>query len=474
MKPFMRKLFYSLGVALLCGQIQAQSLNEAKELFNNGEYAEAKPAFENFVKKSPSNTTYNFWYGVCCYETNDLKAAEKHLSFAVKRRYIESFRYLGEVYYKTYRFEDAVDMYEQYIEWLEKKKRDTEEAEARLDILEDALRMMNNVEDIQVIDSVVVDKKNFLSAYTLSEECGKLDTYENFFGESGIASSVYVNQKGNKAYYARPAEENFYSLFSKSKLIDQWADEKRLPLNIENPTEDNYPFVMSDGVTLYFSSVDDNTIGGSDLFVTRYNMNSDSYLTPERLGMPFNSPYNDYMIVYDEVKGLGWFVSDRFQEEGNVCVYLFVMNADKKRVESEDLDLKRARAAVYSIKDSWVPGENYSELVQLAHQEIPFGKKEVKKDIDLVIKDNRIYYSWNDFKSSEAKSIYQKCTSLKREISATEKKLDDLRVQYTKNPAKRDQLKTTILGMETKLNELIPQAADLEKKARNAEVKVLK
>ena len=333
---------------------------------------------------------------------------------------------------------------------------------------------MDKVENVQIIDSMVMDKKQFLSAYTLSEECGKLDTYENFFGESGITSSVYVNQKGNKAYYARPAEENFYSLFSKSKLIDQWADEKRLPLNIENPTEDNYPFVMSDGVTLYFSSVDDNTIGGSDLFVTRYNMNSDSYLAPERLGMPFNSPYNDYMIVFDEVKGLGWFVSDRFQEEGNVCVYLFVMNEDKQRVETEDMDLKRARAAVYSIKDSWVPGEDYSSMIQLAHQEIPFGKKEVKKDIDLVIKDNRIYYSWSDFKSSEAKSIYQKCTSLKREISATEKKLDDLRVQYTKNPAKRDQLKATILGMETKLNELIPQAADMEKKARNAEVKVLK
>ena len=80
------KLFYTIGITLLCGGLHAQSLAEAKKLYNEGKYAEAKPAFEKLVKQAPSNSSYNHWYGVCCYETGDLTGAEKHLKVAVKRK----------------------------------------------------------------------------------------------------------------------------------------------------------------------------------------------------------------------------------------------------------------------------------------------------------------------------------------------------------------------------------------------------
>ena len=59
------------------------------------------------------------------------------------------------------------------------------------------------------------------------------------------------------------------------------------------------------------------------------------------------------MMVIDEAKQLGWFVSDRYQPEGKVCVYLFIPNDNRERVDSEDIELKRARASIASIKDSW-------------------------------------------------------------------------------------------------------------------------
>ena len=95
------KLFYTIGITLLCGGLHAQSLAEAKKLYNEGKYAEAKPAFEKLVKQAPSNSSYNHWYGVCCYETGDLTGAEKHLKVAVKRKVQEAYRYMSEVYYKT-------------------------------------------------------------------------------------------------------------------------------------------------------------------------------------------------------------------------------------------------------------------------------------------------------------------------------------------------------------------------------------
>ena len=475
MRTWITRVLYSFGVGVLCTKLLAQTLNEAKKLYNEGQYAEAKPVFEKLVKQSPSNSSYNLWYGACCFETGEMDKAEKYLSFSVKRRQIEAFRYMGELNYRKYRFEDAVDMYEQYIKFLEQKKRDTEQAELRLDLLEDALRMMERVENVQIIDSIIVDKENFLSAYTLSEEMGQLSTYADFFQEPSVLSDVFMNQKGDKIHYARPVEGQ-YELFTKSRLMEDWADEKQLTLNSDLPGDNNYPFVMPDGVTLYFASKGNNSLGGYDLFVTRYNMNTDTYLAPEQLGMPFNSPYNDYMMVYDEVKGLGWFVSDRFQPEGQACVYLFIPNPEHNRVETEDIEVKRARASIRSIRDSWEEGAHYAELIQLAHQEIPYGKPKIEKDFEFVIQDNKVYYTWDDIKSPEAKTLYRKVVSTQKEIQTLEKKLDALRMDYTlaASPDRKEQLGETILSSEERLNNLLPQVAELEKQARNAEVKYIR
>ena len=54
MKRLSKKLLYTLGVTLICGgmQLHAQSLDQAKKLYNDGKYAEAKPVFEKLVKQA--------------------------------------------------------------------------------------------------------------------------------------------------------------------------------------------------------------------------------------------------------------------------------------------------------------------------------------------------------------------------------------------------------------------------------------
>lgn len=64
------------------------------------------------------------------------------------RKVIDAYRYLGKLYYDIYRFDDAVDNYEQHIEWLEKKKRPTEMAEAELEQIKQAARMIKGVETL--------------------------------------------------------------------------------------------------------------------------------------------------------------------------------------------------------------------------------------------------------------------------------------------------------------------------------------
>jgi hypothetical protein len=179
--------------------------------------------------------------------------------------------------------------------------------------------------------------------------------------------------------------------------------------------------------------------------------------------------------VIDETKNLGWFVSDRWQPEDKVCVYLFIPDNQRSRIEGEDADLKRSRAAIISIKDSWKPGSDYTELVRLAHTDIPSGKEEIRKDFEFVINNTITYYTLDDIKSPEAKSHYRKVIEFTGQINNLQTKLEELRINYSQgNRSKREQLQSTILQAEEQLYSLYGQPGEWEKKARNAEINYLK
>ena len=73
--------------------LSAQTLNQAKKMFDNGEYEKAKTAFAKFIRQSPNNAEYNYYYGASLYETGELDKSLSHLEKSAKRNYIGAFRY---------------------------------------------------------------------------------------------------------------------------------------------------------------------------------------------------------------------------------------------------------------------------------------------------------------------------------------------------------------------------------------------
>lgn len=447
--------------------IQAQTLNQARTLFNEGKYNEALPVFKKLVKQSPSNANYNYWYGACCAETGKDSVAEPYLQKAVQRKVLEAYPYLTKVQMKQYRFDEAIENTEKYIDLLSSKKKDTQEAEALMSKVQTASMMLKGTERICVIDSFVIDKANFLEAYQIGKESGKI-SYEN-------NQIVYENELGQKRYMVLPDNKRL-DIYSSDKLLDSWSKPK-IAKGLDSDGDNNYPYLMSDGTTLYYANNGSESLGGYDIFVTRFNTETNQFLKPENLGMPYNSPANDYMMVIDEFNNLGWFASDRYQPEGKVCVYVFVPNASRETFdyENEGEKLVATRAMLRSIRDTWTD-EN---VVRQARQRLTIvthdrPAKTPKQDFSFVIDDQSTYHTLKDFQSAEARKLYQQWQQMQKDYQTLEKQLNSLRDKYASSAeAQKQKMTAQILDLEKRLENMESELDELEINARNTEKKHL-
>jgi len=383
------------------------------------------------------------------------------------KKYVEA----AAMYYRLYQFNKAADAYQTQIdEYLKSKKPQPESADSIKPLLiqaEKAARMLSRCENIQIIDSMIVNKNDFLSAYMIGSETGSLVQTNT--------TVVYENQLKDQRYFAKKDINGLFRLNSQLKIQDGWSEEKQLNLPSDIEANDNYPFVMPDGLTIYYASTGNGSIGGYDLFVSRYNLNSDTYFAPNQMGMPFNSIYNDYMLVIDEVNDIGYFASDRFQPENKVVIYTFIPNDRIIQIDSKDEQELSNRAKITSIRDSWLPNADYLSKLEKIKTDIERERNKVKKDFTFVINDNIVYYTLTDFESDAAKNSFLQSKALQENILALEEQLDTQRQTFAQGSAAQKQpLRPTILSNEQRLEAMYQTYKKTLIETRNLEIKYLR
>ena len=461
-------LIFFISPTLLYSQVS----EEALELYNQGQYSEAKQLLEQELEAKPTDAYINYWLGRASLYTNDLETADKALTQAKKRRYHDATLYLGRLYALRYNFEAAEKEFAAY----ERVKRRDKEAMAMLEeerqYADRLQRLVSRTEDIQIIDSVVVSKNDFLSEYYLSANGGSLKWAHDFFGETDTDNNsvVYMNERETKVYFSRPASGQGSTLYTMEKMLDNFGNEKMLPSPITTAEDQAYPFILPDGLTIYFASKGHESIGGYDLFISRYNLYSDSYLTPNQMNMPFNSPFNDYMMVIDEQKGIGWFASDRFQPEDKVCVYTFIPNQEVRLVLTEEADSLANRAKINNIKDSWRERVDYSNMLQKAST-LNNVEKSKQHDFVLVINNDFTYHHLSDFKSFSARELFIEAIEIEKKLDEANKELATKREQYQAAASNsKASLTTEILLLEKTVSALHDQYKVTKVMARNEEI----
>lgn len=464
------RLFIITVYLIYCLSAFGQSLDEAKSLYQEGRYAEALPIFQTEYINNPNNASVNHWLGVCLLKTGKISDAQKHLEYASGKKTVDAYIYLGDLYTLLYRFDDAEKEFEKYQRAKRRDAQALELLEQKRSYSEKLQRAVNRTEDVQIIDSVIVAKSDFLSAYNLSASSGSLLPLHEFFSSRPKSDeTLYINERRDKIYYSIRNEATGKDLFTMDKLLDSFGNEKKLPESINKTGDQAFPFVMSDGMTLYYASTEEPSFGGYDLFITRYNLATDSYLNPNQLNMPFNSPFNDYMLAIDEEKGIGWFATDRFQPADSVCIYTFVPNRQVQLIESDDSPLIAGRARIHSIIDTWKEGIDYQSLRSMAKQKVA-SKQEVTGDFVFVINDRATYHTLSDFKNERARSLFSQALGFEKQLQSLNDELIRKRDQFAGGETNIS-LSTAIIALEKESESLYRELERLKIEARNEEIR---
>lgn len=330
--------------------------------------------------------------------------------------------------------------------------------------------MVPSTAKLMFIDSVVVDKKDFLNSLPLNKESGKLTYFNSFFNANKeVNTTVYINEFNNRSYYAE-GDSTQSSIYTIDKLGNKWS----IPVKISEITTDyqnpDYPFLCSDGVTLFFGAKGPKSMGGYDIFMTRYNGDDGTWYEPENYGLPYNSTANDYLLAIDDYDQLGWLVTDRRQEEGKVCIYTFVPTTPRQNFENDDLTKKQLNsfARILKIEDTWQFGNREAALkrVEDLKKRNTQGKK-VKSNINFVINDNVTYHSISEFKSPAAREKYKQFVALQDKYNQNIATLQQLRDDYAKNRTK--DLAKDILFYEKEVEQQAARIKDLKKIIREQE-----
>ena len=376
-----------------------------------------------------------------------------------------------------YRFSEAEEILNQQIADMRRRNVDVTAKEEELRAVLRAKNRMQATERICFVDSVVCDRADMLKHIHLSGECGKVDTYASYFGKKdGGLSTVYLSQFADKVIFARKDAKGHLRLYASLLAGNEWSQPEPLAdagLGEHGDVEQNYPFMLNDGTTLYYAAKGEESMGGYDIFMTRYDADENRFLAPENIGMPFNSPANDFLYCVDEFNHVGYFVTDRRMPQGKVCVYTFIPNQTRRIYNMQELGEKRisALARLHSIAQTW----DNKEAVQQARRRVQSirnaspGKENGQEAFTLVIDDELTITSLHDVYGEDLKKTVTFWLECSQNLDNAEQNLEALRLTYAGTKGEeRQKLAGQILAEEKKVRELEASVKQQTKDIRKA------
>jgi len=338
----MRTLLLVILFVPLFGIVNAQSREDIRESFNEGEYffvrgeySEAAYYFRKVVDSYPNNSHYNFKLGECymnipgsealaipCFEKAAANTVEKN-KYRSKdideiNAPLHAWFYLGNVYRINSRLEDALNAYVTFINApFYYGNYNVNIVENEIKSCERAKIIMDNPVDlvVEAMDTVINTLASELYPVVTANEqtmvfVRKLKFYDAIFyatkqgdswsrpvnlnplvGSDGDFYPVSLSPDGNELYLVKTTLEN-KDLYVSYRRNSTWTKAEPLNKNINTKADETWACISSDGQTLWFSSSRKGGYGGLDLYYSRRD-NSLQWGKARNAGNIINTPFDE-------------------------------------------------------------------------------------------------------------------------------------------------------------------------------------
>lgn len=323
-------------------------------------------------------------------------------------------------------------------------------------------RMTQNTQRVVFIDSMLVIRDEMLNKFSLTPQAGIVKRQQNGYS--------YQNEIGTRRIYAKNNR-----LYTSQLIGGQFIDEEELSGLYQPGVIDSLdcPFLMNDGMTLYFSAKGSESIGGYDIFVTRYNSETHSFLKPENIGMPFNSAGDDLLYIIDEGNNIGYFATSRRQPDGYVCIYRFIPTETRQTYNDRSREELGRLSVIHRIADTWGDGSERREALQRLNNAQP-SPVATSSRLPFVINDRTVYYDVNEFRSAENADRYRQWLNMQDQLTQLKQSLGEMRNSYRGASVERKELLERQIRENEKMEEQLRQdIQQLEKAIRYSENRLI-
>jgi hypothetical protein len=324
-------LLFLGGLSLYAQETKEDIEKKALAHFEKQEFIEATPLYLRLLSLEPRDPNYNYRYGTCLlYNSKRKESAFKYLNFAVTSGDVdmEAYYYLGRAFHLTYQFRKAIDNYEKYKQLAGAKASNKLDVNRQIEMCRNGQTLLANLSETLVLKKQEIKLDEFFRIYDLKDIGGELIVTAEFQTKLDKKYNhiplIHFPSKSDRIFYSSYGEnENTgKDIYMRTRLPDKtWSLAQKVFGEVNTPYDEDFPYMHPDGRYLYFCSKGHNSMGGFDVFRSRYDPETNTYMKPENMDFAISSPDDDILYIVDSLDRYAYFASQRESEAGKINVY---------------------------------------------------------------------------------------------------------------------------------------------------------
>ncbi len=168
-------------------------------------------------------------------------------------------------------------------------------------------------------------------SFSVKDDRGRYSYLQDFGSPIDLKGGEYgawVSESRDTLFFVSENEKGNTDIYYSIRLPNKEFGEARpIPGQINTDYDENFPVLANNGKRLYFSSDNQYSMGGYDLFYSDWNENKKEWGSPVNLGYPINDVYDNYTISMPRGKRYAYVSAIRPEGYGERDIYKVLFNS---------------------------------------------------------------------------------------------------------------------------------------------------